>query len=190
MKRSRQSKSIEPVVDPGLADDIFGEVPPRPNGDVNYDKRERDFLFPRMPGPFRPALIRKLPVEVLRARYIQVLSATMGNHSMGLFYCDWTQDQFEAALNAKFRKQIALARSMLADRAQFILHKTMGLIRSADDDEGSRTMNPTVTSAMAKVVDSLRSNEMIRESASRGFKLVVEGLDRTKTAPPQEPPAP
>lgn len=147
-------------------------------------KVARDFLFPPMPGAFKPSVIRKLPVEKLRERYLKVLGATMGNHSISLFYCAWTQEQFEEALNAKFRKAIAQAKSQLADRATFIMHKSMGLI--ADGAEIG-AVNAQVSSALAKVVESLKAKDVEQESGG-GFKLVVEGLDRSAAAPAPKAP--
>jgi len=146
-------------------------------------KQARDFLFPPMPGAFSPSRVRKMSVDDLRKRYIQVLSATMGNHSASLYYCCWSQDQFEAALSAKFKKDIARAKAQLADRATFIMHKSMGLI--ADGAEIG-PVNAQVTSALAKVVESLKAKDVDQETGG-GFKLVVEGLDRSAQAPPAAP---
>lgn len=176
-KRVRGAKSYVPSVGPGPGEMRVGE--PGPNFKV-----ARDFLFPPMPGAFCPSVIRKLPVEKLRERYLKVLGATMGNHSISLFYCAWTQEQFEEALNAKFRKQIAQAKSQLADRATFIMHKSMGLI--ADGAEIG-AVNAQVSSALAKVVESLKAKDVEQESGG-GFKLVVEGLDRSAAAPAPKAP--
>ncbi len=142
-------------------------------------KVARDFLFPPMPGAFYPSVIRKLPVEKRRERYLKVLGATMGNHSIALFYCAWTHEDFEEALNAKFRKAIATAKSQLADRATFIMHRNMGLIDSAEE---IGPINAQVTSALSKVVESLKAKDVEQESGG-GFKLVVEGLDTSAPAP-------
>lgn len=165
--------SYVPSIAPGPGEMRTGE--PKSPG----MKMARDFLYPPMPGAFQPSVIRKLPVEKLRERYLKVLGATMGNHSISLFYCAWTQEQFEEALNAKFRKAIAQAKSQLADRATFIMHKSMGLI--ADGAEIG-AVNAQVSSALAKVVESLKAKDVEQESGG-GFKLVVEGLDRSKGAP-------
>lgn len=166
--------SFVPSIAPGPGEMRTGDGPKSPGMKV-----ARDFLFPPMPGAFQPSVIRKLPVEKLRERYLKVLGATMGNHSISLFYCAWTQEQFEEALNAKFRKAIAQAKSQLADRATFIMHKSMGLI--ADGAEIG-AVNAQVSSALAKVVESLKAKDVEQESGG-GFKLVVEGLDRSAAAP-------
>ncbi len=156
-------------------------TPPADGSDSHPDaKRAKDFLYPKMPGAFRPYNVRRMPVEQLRARYITVLSATMGNHSMSLFYCCWTQEQFEEVLTAKFRKEIARAKAALADRATFIMHRGMGLIQGSEE---TGPANAQVTSALAKVVDSLKAKDADQEEGG-GFKLVVEGLDRSQGAPP------
>lgn len=163
-----------PSLGPGVGEMRGNGAEPPPRGKI-----ARDFLYPPMPGAFQPSVIRKLPVEKLRERYLKVLGATMGNHSIALFYCDWSQEQFEAALNLKFRKAIAIAKSQLADRATFIMHKSMGLIA---DGEEIGPVNAQVTSALAKVVESLKAKDVEQESGG-GFKLIVEGLDRSKPAP-------
>lgn len=160
-------------------------TPPLDGSDSHPDsKRAKDFLFPKMPGAFRPYNVRRMTMDQLRGRYITVLSATMGNHSMALFYCCWTQEQFDAAMNPRFKRQIQIAKSQLADRATFIMHKSMGLI--ADGAEIG-TVNAQVSSALAKVVEKLREKDVEQESGG-GFKLVVEGLDRSQAAPPQKAP--
>lgn len=155
---------------------------PRPEGEAptgSY-KATRDFLFPPMPGAFQPSEVRKMPLEELRDRYIKVLSATMGNHSMSLFYCSWDQEQFEDALNAKFKKRIMIAKSQLADRATFIMHQGLGLIATAD---GGAPPASQVTAALAKVVEKFNERGEQQE-AGKGYKLVIEGLERNKTGIP------
>lgn len=171
-----------PSVGPGPGEMRVGAVPELSAG----LKVARDFLFPPMPGAFQPSVIRKLPVEKLRARYLKVLGATMGNHSISLFYCAWSQDQFEEALNAKFRKAILNAKAQLADRASFIMHKSMGLI--ADGDEIG-AVNAQVSSALAKVVENFKAKDVDQESGG-GFKLIVEGLDRSAQSPVPPGPVP
>lgn len=193
MSASKKSKFTDPPVP--VTVDNKGRVkaantppppPPAPEGsDSNADaKRAKDFLFPKMPGAFRPAIIRKKPLNWLRGRYIKVFSATMGNHSMALFYCCWTQEQFEEAMDARFKRQIQIAKSALADRATFIMHKSMGLI--ADDAEIG-PVNAQVSSALAKVVEKLKEKDADQETGG-GFKVVVDGLDRS-AAPPAPPAA-
>lgn len=164
-------------------------VPPPPPpieelGDKSPEaKRTRDFLFPKMPDAFRPSNVRKMTIDQLRARYITVLSATMGNHSMSLFYCCWTQEQFDVAYESvKFQRAIARAKSQLADRATFIMHRGLGLIEGTLDQGGPNTQ---VTAALAKVIESLRAKEVEKEGGG-GFEVVVKGLDRS--APPPAAP--
>jgi len=142
-------------------------------------KLEDDFLFPPMLGAFVPSTVRKLPLDDLRARYLKVLNATMGNHSMSLFYCDWTQEQFEAALNARFKKQIKSARSQLADRVTYMMHRAMGLIKS----ERSEVANTQVIAAMARVAEKLNERNEMQES-TKGYKLIIEGLEQTAEGKP------
>lgn len=137
-----------------------------------------DFLFPKLPGSFKRWDIRKKPLEWLKDRYIQVLMASMANHSMGMFYCCWDQDEFDAILDEAFAARISRVKAELADRATFIMLRGVGLV---DNGEVSR-LPPTVTSVMAKVVDGLREKGE-KEGPRRGFKLVVEGLDREAPAP-------
>lgn len=136
-------------------------------------KSNRDFLFPRMPGAFKPSIMRKKDIGFLRDRYIQVLSASMGNHGMAMFYCAWSQEQFEAAMTDAFAKRIEGTRALLADRAAFIMHKAMGLV--AGDEP---TAPPTVTAAMAKVVESFGSPAGDKKAPKKGYKLIVDGLAR------------
>lgn len=187
MSAAKKSKSIKIARKGSRGEDISAaDAPPPPppapadGSDSHPDaKRAKDFLFPKMPGAFRPYNVRKMTMDQLRGRYINVLSATMGNHSMALFYCCWTQDQFDAAMNPRFKRQIQIAKSQLADRATFIMHKSMGLI--ADGAEIG-AVNAQVSSALAKVVEKLREKDVEQETGG-GFKLIVEGLDRSAAAP-------
>lgn len=151
----------------------------------NPTKTDQDFLFPKMPGPFRPVQIRKKSVEWLRDRYLQVMSATMGNHSTALFYCCWTQEQFDNAMDDEFASRIVRVKSELADRATLIMLRGVGLVDGGD----SGKIAPTVTAVMAKVVEGLREKGE-KEGPKRGFRLVVDGLDRTAQAPAKPNPAP
>lgn len=144
-------------------------------------KAEDDFLFPKMLGSFSPFEIRKLPLADLRERYLKVLNATMGNHSMSLFYCCWTQDQFEDALDKKFKKQITLARAALADRVTYIMHRAMGLIHTHRETE---PLNNQVLTAMSRVAEKLNEKNELQES-SKGYKLVIEGLEDVPVEAPR-----
>lgn len=171
MSAAKKSKSTKPAETPPIP-----PAPPVEEPSVNA-KQTKDFIFPKMPGPFRPSTVRKLPMDKLRGRYITVLSASMGNHSLALFYCCWTQDQFDAAMNPRFRRQIEIAKSQLADRATFIMHRNLGLI---EGEVGAG--NSQVTSVLSKVIENLRAKEADQDTGG-GFKLVVEGLDRSAQAP-------
>lgn len=152
-------------------------------------KGMEDFLYPPMPGRFQRGQVRKLPPEMLKSRYLQVLSASLGNHSMALYYCCWSPKQFQEVLDDEFQVRIDELRAQLADRATFIMHQSMGLI--SDRTVGGRPMPaipPAVTSAMRQVVEKLQEKSAAAApTAKKGRKLVIEGLDRTKTgAPPEE----
>lgn len=131
------------------------------------------FLYPLMPGSFQPSVVRKMHVDVLRDRYIQVFAASMGNHSLSKFYCQWSQEQFEAALDEAFEKRLEQARSELADRASLIMMRGMGLV-----GEGGALVPPTVTAAMAKVVESMRNPDGTVGAPKKAYKLTVNGLQR------------
>lgn len=164
-----------------------GPVPP--DRDAGF-KDLLDFLYPPMPGKFSPYWVRKKPVEWLQDRYLNVLAASLGNHSIALFYCCWSRDQFEKVLEADptFQARIDEVRERLADRATFIMHRGMGLI--SERTVGGAELSPTppvVTAALAKVVEKM--SEKAAGSApkrARGRKLVIEGLDRTKSGPPPD----
>ncbi len=134
-------------------------------------KTDNDFLFPKLPGAFKPSLIRKKDLGFLRDRYIQVLAASMGNHGMALHFCCWTQEQYEEALDERFEKRIAAARAQLADRAAYIMHRAMGLVASDDP-----IAPPTVSAAMAKVVESFGEPSAAKGGLKKAYKLTVNGL--------------
>ncbi len=137
------------------------------------------FLYPLMPGSFAPSRVRKMAVGVLRERYLQVFAASMGNHSLSKFYCQWSQEQFEDALDETFEKQLEQARSELADRASLIMMRGMGLV-----GEGTQTVPPTVTAAMAKVVESMRNPDGTLGAPKKAYKLTVNGLAQPLQAGP------
>ena len=190
--QSKKSKSIEPLPVPVAPDSIpldsgaasvEGEDGAEPKIKYSPIKDVEDFLYPKMLGGFDPYKIRKLSLAEQRARYLKVYSATMGNHSLSLFYCCWTPEKFEAALDANFARSINHVKATLADRATYIMHKNMGLVRGADDESGNRTMVPGIVSAVAKVVEKL--NERTEHAAAgKGYKLIVEGLERNSTGLP------
>ncbi len=129
------------------------------------------FLFPKMLGSFQPAAIRKWPVEKLRERYLSALNASMGNHSLGMFFCCWTQEQFDAIMTDAFAKRIAALRASLADRALMIMHTGMGLV-----GDGGAAAPPSVTAAMAKVVENMKNPDGTLGVAKKAYKLTVNGL--------------
>ena len=152
----------------------------RMNKDGNA-KAEDDFLFPKMLGSFMPWDIKRLPLADKKERYLKVLNATMGNHSMSLFYCCWTQDEFEEILDKRFKKQITLARAVLADRVTYIMHRAMGLIHTKREVE---PMNNQVLTAMSRVAEKLNEKNELQES-SKGYKLVIEGLEDVPVEAPR-----
>ena len=137
------------------------------------------FLYPLMPGSFAPSRVRKMAVGVLRERYLQVFAASMGNHSLSKFYCQWSQEQFEAAINPAFEKALEQARSELADRASLIMMRGMGLV-----GEGGATVPPTVTAAMAKVVENMKNPDGTLGAPKKAYKLTVNGLAQSLQAGP------
>ena len=147
-------------------------------------KSEDAFLFPLMPGSFAPSEVRKLHIDVLRDRYIQVFSASMGNHGLSKFYCCWSEEQFLAAVDEKFEKRLAAARSDLADRASLIMMRGMGLVGGGD-----ATTPPTVTAAMAKVVENMKNPDGTVGLPRKAYKLTVNGLARPtpSAVPPSAP---
>ncbi len=149
-------------------------------------KTDKDFLFPKLPGAFVPSKIRQMPLEWLKERYLLVLDASMGNHSMALFYCCWDEDQFQAVVDDGFRVLISRTMTKLADRAAFIMHRGIGLVEGGDAD------TPAVTAVMAKVVAELNAGQTVAENAKRSYKLTVDGLKRpapqTVVAPPPSVP--
>lgn len=167
MKRSKRSKSTEPTL-----------------AAAEQYKGADAFLYPLMPGSFAPSRVRKMAVGVLRERYLQVFAASMGNHSLSKFYCQWSQEQFEAALDDGFEKQLEQARSELADRASLIMMRGMGLV-----GEGTQTVPPTVTAAMAKVVESMKNPDGTMGAPKKAYKLTVNGLQRPTPGPSAPVPA-
>lgn len=161
MKQSKRQKSIneEPGICPG-------------NKDLD------SFLFPKMLGSFQPAAIRKWPVEKLRERYLIAFNASMGNHSLSMFFCCWNQDQFEAAMTDAFEKKISRLRGELADRAMLIMHKGMGLV-----GDGVASVPPTVTAAMAKVVENMKNPDGTLGVQKKAYKLTVNGLQSPAPGP-------
>lgn len=151
---------------------------PIPPAAAEY-KNSDAFLYPLMPGSFAPSKVRKMHVDILRDRYIQVFAASMGNHSLSKFYCQWSQDQFEEALDEKFEKRLEQARSELADRASLIMMRGMGLV-----GEGGATVPPTVTAAMAKVVESMKNPDGTVGVPKKAYKLTVNGLARPAASEP------
>ena len=119
-------------------------------------------------------------VELLRDRYIQVFSASMGNHSLSKFYCCWSQEQFEEAMNPAFEKALERARTELADRAALIMHRGMGLVAA----DGDAMVPPTVTAAMAKVVESMTNPDGTKGLPRKAYKLTVNGLQQPLQAVP------
>ena len=165
MKRSKKSKSNEPSVAHAVA------AAPQSVWANGNDKQLNNFLYPPMLGSFDPWAIKKLSVEKRRDRYIQVFNATMGNHSVSMYYACWDQDSFDSALNDNFQKRIDQARSQLADRAAYIMHKTLGLVASDEP-----IAPPTVSAAMAKVVESFGEPSAAKGGLKKAYKLTVNGL--------------
>jgi hypothetical protein len=153
--------------------------PPEPLFANGGGKAVEHFLYPTLPGTFQPWEVRKLPLEKLRARYIQAFSASMGNHSVAKFYCCWAEVQFQAARTQAFDAQIEETRVQLADRAKYIMYQGMGLVASEKP-----ATPPQITAAMAKVVESLGSTATESKRAKKGYKLVVDGLARPPVSPP------
>lgn len=149
------------------------EIPTGPYKSIN------NFLYPPLPGKFYPSRIRKMGDESRKERYLDVFAASMANHSVALYYCAWTQDEFKAVLDPDFKKRILQAKAEVADRAKFIMHRGMGLV---EKDKEVKDM-PAVTASMAKVVENLGSEDSLLLGSGEGVKLVVDGLDRTMTSP-------
>ena len=172
MKQSKKSKSTSPAA-PSSEKEPAAWI-----GDAG--KNLDNFLHPPMPGAFSPSRVRKMHVELLRDRYIQVFSASMGNHSLSKFYCCWSQEQFEEALSPAFEKAIERARVELADRAALIMHRGMGLV----GDGSVETVPPTVTAAMAKVVENMKNPDGTLGIPKKAYKLTVNGLAQPLQAGP------
>ena len=141
-----------------------------------------DFLYPPMPGSFSPYEMRKKSVEFLREKYLKTFAATAGNHSIAMHFCAWEQDDFEAALDDDFLKRIDRARAQVADRAAFIMHQTLSLVKNKTADA------PPINSvsALARIAKNLRARSEQPQTKAR-FNIVVNGLDR---GPAQSQPAP
>lgn len=177
MKRLKRSKFIKPPSQRVM--DALGMTPAASVPASGPGKAVEHFLYPSLPGMFQPCQVRKLPLEKLRSRYIQVFSASMGNHSVAKFYCCWNEVQFQAARTAGFDAQIEETRVQLADRAKYIMYQGMGLVASEKP-----ATPPQITAAMAKVVESLGSTAVESKRAKKGYKLVVDGLARPQVTPP------
>lgn len=167
----------------GPEDGARGPIADPDNQGRDYRKRLDNFLYPPLPAAFAPYEVRKFPLDKLRERYLSVFSATMGNHSIALFYCCWTHEQFVAALSDNFKKDIAVTKSQLADRATFLMHRGMGLVKTDEDVAGVPTGSAAAT--LAKVVEKLKESDAELETGG-GFKLVIDGLDRSVKPPSTE----
>lgn len=99
---------------------------------------------------------------------------------MAKFYCCWSEEQYEAALDEKFERRLAAARSDLASRAALIMHRGMGLVAGA---EGAEAVPPTVTAAMAKVVENMTGDGGVKGLPRKAYKLTVNGLARPAPGP-------
>jgi hypothetical protein len=153
----------------------------RPKKTGKGTKEVTDFLYPPMPGAFLPSEMRKKDAEYRIARYMKTYSATMGNHSISLFYAAWNQEDFEiiCAEFPEFPLMIAEEKNRLADRAQFMLHKTMGLIPNAGELDDTHQAN---AAALARVVEKINEGRTDTRS-TKGVALRVEGLERPKRNP-------
>ncbi len=149
------------------------EVPEK----VHYSKDYSSFLHPRIPGKFMPDAIKRKSLPWLKARYLKVFNATMGNHSMALFYCAWKPARFREVLAAdqEFETAIADAKAEIADRAAFMLYKGLGLIAG---EEGSHEPTPQTGAVLAKIVESMAEKAPVKEVKKKSFKLTVSGLKR------------
>ena len=177
MRRLKKSKYIKPPSERVMAALEMSPAAPVPASGVG--KAVEHFLYPALPGMFQPYQVRQMPLEKLRARYIQSFSASMGNHSVAKFYCCWSEVQFQAARTAAFDAQIEETRVQLADRAKYIMYQGMGLVASEKP-----ATPPQITAAMAKVVESLGSTATESKRAKKGYKLGVDGLARPPVTPP------
>ncbi len=136
-----------------------------------------------MPGAFTPSDMRKKDLIFRSERYLKTFAATMGNHSISLFYTAWTQEDFEIALQhvEGFALRIADEKNRLADRAQFFLHKTMGLIPQAGELDEAHKVNDA---ALARVVEKINEGRTDARSTGKGLSLRVDGLERPKRNTP------
>lgn len=145
-----------------------------------------DFLFPPLPVERLVLTVKRAPLEQRRGRYLQAFRSSMGNHSLAMFFAGWNQLEFEAVCDSGFKQRISEEKAALADRATFIMHRSLGLVKSED---GAKT-NLMSVSAMARVVEKLKEEEQSSGSVNPsggnaragGFKLVVEGLQRPPSA--------
>ncbi len=161
--------------------------------DPSGAKGIHDFLYPKMPAPFLPSRVVRFPIAQLKDRYIQVFAATMGNHSIALFYCVWTPDRFEAVVTADpvFGRRIEAERARLVDRATFLLNKNIGLVCNEAGETPGGIGSGSAT--LAKVVGDLKAATSESKGKKKGYKLTVDGLARPVVGalPPgaAEPPA-
>lgn len=154
------------------------------------EPRLRRFLYPTMPGNLKTWQVRRLTPSQMKSRYLRAFSASMGNHSLSLSYCLWTPEQFEALMTEDFAKEIESIKVQLADRAAFIMHQGLGLIRvDKNDKDPEVTLSPAIASALARIVDRFLGQEDKVMDGKGQFRLVVDGLDRgTVPAEPKAPP--
>ena len=76
-------------------------------------------------------------------------------------------------MNDDFKKRIEWARAQVADRAAYLMHKTLGLVKN----EAGFTPPTNSAAALAKVVANLRARRE-KPGAGSGYTVVVEGLER------------
>ena len=77
-------------------------------------------------------------------------------------------------MSPAFEKALERARAELADRAALIMHRGMGLVAA----DGDAMVPPTVTAAMAKVVESMTNPDGTKGLPRKAYKLTVNGLAR------------
>jgi hypothetical protein len=152
----------------------------------------KDWLYPKMPKHLAQSQIRPKSREWLLDRYIQVYSASMGNHSVSRFYCHWTMADYEAetAADPAFAEAIRNESLNIADRAKYLLHEGLGLLTCVD--EAAPITNTAALNILARLEGELRERGEIeadrREQAKtsgRRRAVFVEGLERPK-APSSE----
>jgi hypothetical protein len=129
--------------------------------------------------------------EWVQARYIQVYSATMGNHSLARYYCHWTLEEYEAKIQEfpKFEAAIREESMKIADRAKYLLYEGLGLMSCNEEEPVTNTQ---AINTLARISEELRERgaDEIAEAEqkkSRGIRrsVLVEGLKR-----PDSPPVP